>query len=112
MTAKKTRQISELQHVFQIPLEEVLALLPATARESLAGWDMHCYTDTADGGDGEDDVLLCTFSQRRVFEPDASGKMAEKSKDPLDRCARKGEVQQMIAAAIVADKAKPPEPEE
>ena len=100
MSATKIRQLSELSHTFAIPLDEVWALLPATARESLAGWELNCYTDTKDGSDGEADSLIVTFSQKREFVPDASGKMVEKPNGPRDFCARKSEVLGMIETAL------------
>ena len=103
MTAKKTRQTSRQDFQFSIPLEDVLGFIPAAARESLAGFDCDVYVDRSNRQDPEapDDVVVVTFSKTREFEPDATGKMVEKPKEPRDLCARKSEVEKMIAEAKV-----------
>jgi hypothetical protein len=112
MTAKKIRQTSRQEFIFEIPLDEVMALLPATALESLADFECDLYIDRSDRQRGTDtdqkeDVVRVSFSKNREFEPDATGKMVEKPNEPRDICARKSEVEKMIAAALVPKPAEP-----
>ncbi len=105
MKTKHTMQ-THTQQTLTIPLEEVLALLPAEVREGLAGWEVDCYVDCREGED-HGGVLLIQYSQRREYEYDADQRLVEIPQKPRDMCVRKSEVEALVAAAIETKEPKP-----